>query len=186
MNIKDILTITMILFAVIDIIGAIPVIISLRNKVGHIESEKASLVSLVIMVVFLFLGEKMLALIGIDVASFAIAGSIVIFLIGIEMILGIQIYKDDEPDTASIVPLAFPLIAGTGTMTTLLSLRAEYYVGNIIVGIILNVILVYIVLKTTKMWERLLGKGGIGIIRKVFGIILLSIAIKLFRTNIGV
>lgn len=183
---REILTISMILFAVIDVVGAIPVVIALRKEVGHIQSEKATLVMGVIMIVFLFLGEQILALIGIDIASFAIAGSIVIFIVAMEMILGVRIYKQDTPTTASIVPLAFPLLAGAGTMTTLLSLRSKYDVANIIVAIVINMVLVYAVLKTTKQIERALGNGGISVLRRVFGIILLAIAVKLFRANLGV
>lgn len=186
-NFKEIATATMVLFAVIDIIGSVPVIIDLRQKTGHIQSEKASLVSLVIMILFLFVGESILSLIGIDVNSFAIAGSFIIFFLALEMILGIRLYKEDENSikTASIVPIAFPLIAGAGTMTSLLSLRAEYAVQNIVIAIIVNVILVYIVLKSSAFIERILGKGGIAVLRKVFGVILLAIAVKLFKTNAG-
>ena len=141
-NFREIVTASMVLFAVIDIIGSVPIIISLRNKVGHIQSGKASVVSACIMVAFLFVGEEILNLIGIDVNSFAVAGSFVIFFLAIEMILGITLYRDDQPESASIVPIAFPLIAGAGTVTTLLSLRAEYYVENIIVAIVINVIFV--------------------------------------------
>lgn len=185
-DVTEILTATMILFAVIDIVGSVPIIIDLRQKAGSIQSGKASLVALIIMIVFLFVGESILHLIGIDVNSFAIAGSFIIFFLALEMIMGITLYKDDEPATASIVPLAFPLIAGAGTMTALLSLRAEYAVQNIIVAIVLNIILVYIVLKLSSRIERVLGKGGIAVLRKVFGVILLAIAIKLFRTNVGI
>ena len=185
-NIKEILTVSMILFAVIDVIGAIPVLIDLRSKIGYIQAEKASFASLAIMLVFLFVGEQILSLIGIDINSFAIAGSFVLFFIAIEMILGIRLYKDSVPETASIVPIAFPLIAGAGTMTTLLSLKAEYHNANIIIAIFLNMIFVYLVLKNTKYLEQLLGPGGINIIRKIFGVILLAIAVKLFRTNAGV
>lgn len=186
-NFKEIATATMVLFAVIDIIGSVPVIIDLRQKTGHIQSEKASLVSLVIMILFLFVGESILSLIGIDVNSFAIAGSFIIFFLALEMILGIRLYKEDENSikTASIVPIAFPLIAGAGTMTSLLSLRAEYAVQNIVIAIIVNVILVYVVLKSSAFIERILGKGGIAVLRKVFGVILLAIAVKLFKTNAG-
>lgn len=183
LQIRDVVTVTMILFAVIDIIGSLPVIIETRNRVGKIHSEKATIASLLIMVLFLFLGESILKLIGIDVSSFAIAGALVIFFLAIEMILGIRLYKDEIPETASIVPIAFPLIAGTGTITTLLSLRAEYNIETILVGIGVNTIIIYIVLKLIEPIERFLGKAGISIIRKVFGIVLLAIAIKLFRTN---
>lgn len=185
-DLKEISTATMVLFAVIDVIGSIPIIIQLRQKVGHIHSERASVVSLIIMIAFLYLGEEILNLIGIDINSFAIAGSFVLFFLSLELILGIRLYRDEVPTSASIVPLAFPLIAGAGTMTSLISLRAEYEVQNIIVAIFLNVILVYIVLKTTRRIEAFLGPTGIAVIRKAFGIILLAIAVKLFRTNIGV
>ncbi len=182
---KEVLSVTMILFAVIDIIGSLPVIIETRNRVGFIHAEKATIASFAIMVLFLFLGESILNLIGIDVSSFAIAGSIVIFFLAIEMILGIRLYKDEIPSTASIVPIAFPLIAGTGTMTTLISLRAQYNYETILVGIAVNTVIVYLVLRVLQPLENLLGKAGISIIRKVFGIVLLAIAIKLFRTNAG-
>lgn len=184
---KEISTASLVLFAVIDIIGSIPIIIQLRQKAGHIQSEKASIVSLVIMIFFLYLGEEILALIGIDINSFAIAGSFILFFLSLELILGINLYKEDPTQSAStsIVPLAFPLIAGAGTMTSLVSLRAEYAIQNIIIAIILNIILVYVVLKNTIRIERLIGAIGIAILRKVFGIILLAIAVKLFRTNLG-
>ncbi|WP_276389174.1 MarC family protein [Eudoraea chungangensis] len=185
LNLREIASATMILFAVIDIIGSIPIIISLRNKVGHIQSEKATIVASCIMIAFLFIGEEILKLIGIDVNSFAVAGAFVIFFLALEMILGIALYRDDVPESASIVPIAFPLIAGAGTMTALLALRAEFHVENIIIAIILNTIFVYIVLKSSKIIERFLGKNGINIIRKVFGVILMAIAVKLFTSNIN-
>ncbi len=181
---KQIFTVTMVLFAVIDIIGSIPVIISLRNRVGHIQSEKASIVSLFIMITFLFIGKQLLNLIGVSVNSFAVAGSFVLFFLALEMILGIRLYRDEEASTASIVPIAFPLIAGTGTMTTLLSLKAQYNDINIIIAILLNIILVYAVLKSSSKIEKILGNTGLGIIRKVFGVVLLAIAVKLFATNV--
>jgi multiple antibiotic resistance protein len=184
-DLKEIITATMILFAVIDILGSIPIIIGLRKKIGHIQSEKASIVGASIMVAFLFVGESILTLIGIDVNSFAVAGAFIIFFLAIEMVLGITLYKDDEPESASIVPIAFPLIAGAGTMTSILSLRAEYYVENIVVAIVINIIFVYIVLKSSVKIEKILGKNGLNIIRKVFGVILLAIAVKLFATNIN-
>ena len=182
---REIVTATMVLFAVIDILGSVPIIIGLRNKVGHIQSEKASIVSAVIMVAFLFVGEEILKLIGIDVYSFAVAGAFIIFFLAIEMILGISLYREEEAESASIVPIAFPLIAGAGTLTAILSLRAEYHVENIIVAIIANTIFVYLVLKSSKRIERVLGKNGLSVIRKVFGVILLAIAVKLFATNIN-
>ncbi|QOD59943.1 MarC family protein [Polaribacter haliotis] len=186
-NPKEILTAFMVLFAVIDIVGNIPIIIDLRKKVGHIQSEKASLIAGVIMVFFLFLGQSLLSLIGIDVNSFAVAGSFILFFIALEMILGITLYKDDASSgtiTATVFPLAFPLIAGPGSLTTLLSLRAEFAIENIIVAVLLNVIVIYAVLKTSSKIERLIGPTGIQIIRKVFGVILLAISVKLFAQNI--
>ncbi|HET8886029.1 MAG TPA: MarC family protein [Salinimicrobium sp.] len=181
---REIATATMILFAVIDIIGSIPIIIDLRNKVGHIQSEKATIVAGILMIAFLFLGKEILNLIGIDVNSFAVAGAFILFFLSLEMILGITLYKDDAPETAAVVPLAFPLIAGAGTMTSLLSLRAEYAIQNIIVAVIINIIVVYIVLKSSRKIEGVLGKQGIHVIRKIFGVILLAIAVKLFTSNI--
>lgn len=182
-DVKEIFTAGMILFAVIDIIGSTPVIVGLRQKVGHIQSEKASLVALVIMIGFLFVGEEILNLIGIDVNSFTVAGSIIIFFLALEMILGIQFYKEESPETASIVPIAFPIIAGSGTLTTLLSLRAEFAAANIIAAIVINILAVYIVLKSSKSIELVLGSSGISVIQKVFGVILLAIAVKLFANN---
>ncbi len=186
-NIKDILTITMILFAVIDVVGSLPVLIDVKNKVGKIESGKATWVSGLIMIIFLFVGESILNLIGITVNDFAIAGSFIIFFIALEMILGMRFFKDDSSATASIVPIAFPLIAGTGTLTTLLSIRAEYKdIENIIVAILINLIFVYLVLRYMHWLEKILGPGGINILRKVFGVILLAIAVKLFRSNLNI
>ena len=181
----EILKVSMVLFAVIDIIGSIPVIISLKKSAGNIQPARASLVSLLIMLVFLLVGQSILGIIGITVEDFAIAGSFVLFFIALEMILGIKIYRDEMPSTASVVPLAFPLIAGTGTLTTLLSIRAEYNLLSIIVAIVINVLIVYLVLRYLHLLEKLLGLGGIAIIKKVFGIILLALAIKLFRKHTG-
>lgn len=185
---KEIFTAFMVLFAVIDIVGNIPIIIDLRKKVGHIQSEKASIIAGVIMIVFLFMGQRLLGLIGIDVHSFAVAGAFILFFIALEMILGITLYKEDEDEAlnASVFPIAFPLIAGPGSLTTLLSLRAEYSFENILVGILLNVLLIYIVLKTSRRIERFIGPNGIKIIRKVFGVILLAISVKLFAANIKI
>lgn len=185
-NVKQIFTAFMVLFAVIDIIGNIPIIIDLRKKVGHIQSEKASLIAGSIMILFLFVGQSLLSLIGIDVNSFAVAGAFILFFIALEMILGITLYKEEDSNsiTASVFPLAFPLIAGPGSLTTLLSLRAEFEIQNIIIAIVLNVLLIYVVLKTSSKIERLIGPNGIKIIRKVFGVILLAIAVKLFADNI--
>lgn len=183
-NINDALSAFLILFAVIDIPGSIPIIVSLRKKVGHVQSEKATIVAGIIMIVFLFVGESILNLLGVDVQSFAIAGSFVIFFLALEMILGITLYKEESPSTASIVPIAFPLIAGAGSMTSLVSLQAEFDNINIIIAIIANMIVVYAVLKNTERLERILGPGGLSVLRKVFGIILLAIAVKLFFTNL--
>jgi multiple antibiotic resistance protein len=185
-NFKQIATIAMILFAVIDIIGSLPILLDLQSKHGKIQAEKATLVSGVIMIVFMFVGVQILNLIGIDVSSFAIAGSFIIFFLALEMILGIKFYKEETATTASVVPIAFPLIAGTGTLTTLLSIRAEYADENIIMAILINLIFVYAVLKNTFRLEKILGVGGINILRKVFGVILLAIAVKLFRTHAGI
>lgn len=181
----EILKVTMVLFAVIDVIGSIPIIIGLKQKTGDINASKASLVSLGIMIVFLFVGNSILNIIGISIGDFAIAGSILLFIVAFEMILGVQISKDTMPGTASVVPLAFPLIAGTGTLTTLLSLRAEYNIVSIISAILINVVIVFFVLKNLYRLEKFLGAGGIAILKKVFGIILLAMAIKLFRKYTG-
>ena len=183
-NYNDALSAFLILFAVIDILGNIPIIVSLRKKVGHVQSEKATIVAGAIMIVFLFVGESILNLLGVNVQSFAIAGSLVIFFLALEMILGITLYREETPNTASIVPIAFPLIAGAGTMTSLVSIRAEFATINILVAIVANMIVVYAVLKNTERLERILGIGGLSILRKVFGVILLAIAVKLFFTNL--
>jgi multiple antibiotic resistance protein len=183
-DLNEILPATMILFAVVDIIGSIPIIIDLRKKVGHIQSEKASIVSAIIMILFVFVGESILKIIGIDVYSFAVAGAFVILALALEMVLGVTIFKDEVPTSAAVFPLAFPLIAGAGTMTTILSLKAEYHTINIIIAIILNIAVVYAVLKSSAKIERAIGPNGIKIIRKVFGVVLLAIAVKLFANNI--
>jgi multiple antibiotic resistance protein len=186
-NFKEIATATMVLFAVIDIVGNIPIIISLRKKVGHLKSGKASIIAAIVMIIFLFLGERILNLIGINVNEFAVAGAFVLFVIAVEMILGITLFKEDpdsSPDLATIFPLAFPMLAGPGSLTTLLSLRAEYSIENIIVAIVINVVVIYVVLKTSARMQRFLGKNGIAIIQRIFGVILLAIAVKLFTSNI--
>ncbi len=180
---KETFTCFMVLFAVIDILGSIPIIVSLRQKFGSIDSERASITAGLIMIVFLFVGNKILKFIGVDINSFAIAGAFVIFIIALEMILGIEINKTSEAKSASIVPIAFPLVAGAGTLTTTLSLRAEFHDINIILGIILNTIIVYLVLKSANWLERVLGDATLSILQKVFGIILLAISIKLFMAN---
>jgi len=183
-TIQELLGATMILFAVIDILGNIPIIVDLRNKSGEIYAGRASLVALLMMIAFLFVGEQILTVIGIDVSSFAVAGSIVILFIAIEMILGIQIHKNVEPKSVSIVPIAFPLIAGAGTLTTLLSIRAEYPTSAIVIAILINIAIVFVVLKMTKQIERIFGQGVISVLQKVFGVILLAIAVKLFGANV--
>ncbi len=187
-SVKEILSVSLILFSVIDIIGNVPIVINLRKKVGHIQSGKATIVAGAIMVLFLFVGETILNLFGIDVGSFAVAGALIMFLIGMEMVLGIELFKSDPDEvtnTASIVPIAFPLIAGPGTMTSLISLRAEYGLYTILIGIAINVVLIYLVLKSSNWLERKLGAAGFNILRKVFGIILLSISIKIFKSQFG-
>lgn len=176
---------TMVLFAVVDIIGSIPIIIKLKEQSGEeIGALRASLVSLFIMVGFLILGESVLNLFGVDIKSFAVAGSLILFAMSLEMILGVRLFRDQvSGKTASIVPLAFPIIAGAGTMTSLISLRAEFQEINILIAIFINIVIVFVVLKLTKVIERILGDGGIAILKKVFGIILLAIAVKLFSTN---
>ncbi|SIQ48527.1 multiple antibiotic resistance protein [Chryseobacterium sp. RU37D] len=182
-SIKEIVTCFMVLFAVIDIIGSIPIIVSLKQKFGQIEAERASVTAGLIMLIFLFVGNKILKFIGVDVNSFAIAGAFVIFIIALEMILGIEINKTSEARSASIVPIAFPLVAGAGTLTTTLSLKAEFHDINIIFGIILNTIFVYLVLKSATWLEKKMGDATLAILQKVFGIILLAISIKLFTAN---
>ncbi len=183
-NFKEILSVSLILFSVIDILGSVPIIIDLRKKAGHVQSEKATLASGLLMILFLFVGENILRLFGIDIGSFAIAGGLIMFFIGLEMVLGIRFFKSETEDlsSSSIVPLAFPLIAGAGTLTTLISLKAIYATPNILVGVVLNLSFVYLVLKTSGWLEQKIGSGGFNVLRKVFGIILLSIAIKIFKT----
>ena len=182
----ELLKATMILFAVIDIIGAIPIIVKLKAQAGHIQSGKASLVAGIIMILFLVIGEKLLKFIGIDAQSFAIAGSFILLFMALEMVLGINLFQQDDESvkSASIVPLAFPIIAGAGSMTSILSLRAEYQSINIVLAIVLNILFVFLVLRLSGWFERILGKSGIAVTQKVFGIILLAIAVKLFTSNI--
>ncbi|EQC42987.1 membrane protein, MarC family [Bacteriovorax sp. BSW11_IV] len=187
LSLKEVFSVTLILFSVIDILGAIPIIIDLRKKEGEIESGKATIVAGIIMFAFLFIGSSILSLFGVDVESFAVAGALIMFLLGLEMVLNIEIFKsepEEERSTKStIVPLAFPLLAGAGTMTTLISLRAEYERNNIIVGVIVNLIIVYIVLKLSGKIAEVIGKSGTMVLRKIFGIILIAIAIKLGKSN---
>ena len=176
----------MVLFAIIDITGSIPIILDIKSKGATVNSIKVTLVSFLILVAFLFIGSPLLGVFGIDVSSFAIAGSFIIFLIAMEMILGIELFKQDAHGTGAIFPIAFPLIAGAGSITTILSLKAEYQTINIFIALILNMIIVYLVLRLTIVFEKILGYGGVQILKKVFGVILLSIAIKLFISNTGI
>ena len=183
-DVKEIISATMVLFAVVDIIGSVPIIINLRKKVGRIQSEKTAIVAGSLLVVFLFLGKQLLNLFGVTVEAFAVAGAFILFFLALEMILGITLYKGTTPESASIVPLAFPMVAGAGALTTVLSLRAKFYVENIIVAIIINMVIVYIVLKSSERIEKFLGKQGITVLHNLFGVILLAIAVNLFTTNI--
>lgn len=174
-----------VLFAVIDIIGAIPIIIDLKEKGKEVNALKATVISFLLMLGFFFAGDYLLRLFHVDIESFAVAGAFVIFLLSLEMILDVEIFKNQGPiKEATLVPLVFPLLAGAGSFTTLLSLRAEYANINIIIALILNMLWVYFVVRMTKFVERLFGKGGIYIVRKFFGIILLAISVRLFMANI--
>ncbi len=183
--IKELLTISFTLFAVIDVVGSVPILATLRTKMGgEINSSQATLVSGGLMILFLFLGEQLLNLLGLDVKSFAVAGSIVIFILGLEMVLGHDFFKaDSNPKSGSVVPIAFPIIAGSGTLTTIISLKADYADINILIGILVNCIVIYLVLKSLKWIEKVLGPSGMTVIRKFFGIILLAIAVKIFSSN---
>ncbi len=185
--IKEILTISFTLFAIIDMVGNIPVLSSIRLKMGgEIQSSRATLASGALMILFLFIGKQFLDLLGLDVQSFAVAGSIVIFIIGLEMVLGHEFFKSDgNAPSGSVVPIAFPLIAGSGTLTTIMSLKANYYDVNIFLGILVNCVVIYVVLKSLKSIERFLGINGMTVIRKFFGVILLAIAVKIFGSNIS-
>jgi multiple antibiotic resistance protein len=185
MNLTEIFSVTLILFSIIDILGAIPSIILIRQREGRIHAEAATVISAVLMVGFLYLGQSILNLFGLDVASFAVAGAIIIFIIAMEMILGITLIKSDPEakGTGSIVPLAFPIIAGAGTLSTILSLRAVYEEANILVGIVLNLGIVYLVLRSATWLELKLGKSGFAVLRRVFGVILLAIAVKIVKSN---
>jgi multiple antibiotic resistance protein len=185
-DMTQIMTASMILFAVIDVVGSLPIILEIKRKAGDIHELRAASVSMLLMILFLFLGESILKVIGINVNSFAVAGSLILFFMALEMILGVKIFREEDhsPKVAAIVPIAFPLIAGAGTMTTILSMRAEFEAINIIVAIVLNSVFVYIVLRMMGPLERLLGPGGVMVLRKVFGIICLALAVKLFSSNI--
>jgi multiple antibiotic resistance protein len=183
---KEIITVAFTLFAVIDMLGSIPILISVKEKMGgHIRSTQATLASGALMILFLFVGKQFLALLGLDVKSFAVAGSIVIFILGLEMVLGMEFFKpDNNPKSGSVVPIAFPLIAGSGTLTTIMSLKANYGDGNILIGILINCIVIYLVLKSLKWIEKFLGPNGLAVVRKFFGVILLAIAVKIFGSNV--
>ena len=184
---KELFTVSFTLFAVIDILGSIPILISLKEKMGGtIRSTQATVASGALMILFLFVGQEFLNILGLDVQSFAVAGSIVIFIIGLEMILGLEFFKqDNNPKSGSVVPIAFPLIAGSGTLTTVMSLKANYHDINILLGILINCIVIFIVLKSLKWIERALGPNGLIVVRKFFGVILLAIAVKIFGSNIA-
>lgn len=185
LNLREIISAFVVLFAVIDITGSIPVIISIKKR-QEVNSLKATILSTAILIGFLFVGEAMLSLFGVDISSFAVAGSIVIFVLAFEMIFGIEVFKNDGPTkSATLVPVTFPLIAGAGSLTTLLSLRAEYAVINIIMAILFNMLIVFAVLKRLNLVEKIIGEGGVYVLRKFFGIILLAIAVKLFASNIA-
>ncbi len=184
---SQIITVTFTLFAVIDVLGSLPVIISIKKKMGDINALQATLVSGGLMLLFFFIGEQMLEFMGLDIKSFAIAGSIVIFILGLEMILGLEFFKADaDARSSTLVPVAFPLIAGSGTLTTVMSLKAAYQSYNILIAILINLIIIYITLRSVNFLERILGPSGISVVRKFFGVILLAIAVKIFRNNIGV
>ena len=186
-GIEEIITVTFTLFAVIDILGSIPILISLKDKMGgSIRSTQATVASGAFMILFLFLGQPFLNLLGLDVQSFAVAGSIVIFILGLEMILGLEFFKpDSNPKSGSVVPIAFPLIAGSGTLTTIMSLKANYHDINILAGILINCVIIFTVLKSLKWIERALGPNGLIVVRKFFGVILIAIAVKIFGSNIA-
>jgi multiple antibiotic resistance protein len=186
LNLDELITVTFTLFAVIDIIGSIPLLISLKEKMGGIRELRATLISGGLMILFLLVGEKFLNILGLDVRSFAVGGSIVIFILGLEMVLGHEFFKSEgDPKTGTLVPIAFPLIAGSGTLTTIISLQANYSALPVFLGIMLNLIIVFIVLKSLNFISRLLGTGGLLAVRKFFGVVLLAIAVKIFATNVG-
>jgi multiple antibiotic resistance protein len=186
LNLDELITVTFTLFAVIDIIGSIPLLISLKEKMGGIRELRATLISGGLMILFLLVGEKFLNILGLDVRSFAVGGSIVIFILGLEMVLGHEFFKSDgDAKSGTMVPIAFPLIAGSGTLTTIISLQANYSVWPVLIGIILNLVIVFVVLKSLNLIARLLGNGGLIAVRKFFGVVLLAIAVKIFTTNVG-
>jgi multiple antibiotic resistance protein len=184
LNLNELLTVTFTLFAVIDIIGSIPLLISLKQKLGGIDELRATLISGALMILFLYVGEKFLQVLGLDVRSFAVGGSIVIFILGLEMVLGVEFFKSDgDAKAGTLVPIAFPLIAGSGTLTTIISLRANYDSLPVLIGILINLVIVFAVLKSLGLIARILGPGGLLAVRKFFGVILLAIAVKIFATN---
>ncbi len=185
-SLMEILAAFMVLFAIIDIPGSIPIIVDIKAKSGDVHPMKVTIVSFLILLAFLFIGSPLLGIFGVDISSFAIAGSFIIFLIAMEMILGVELFKQDAHGSGAVFPIAFPLIAGAGSITTVLSLKAEYETINIFIALVLNMVIIYLVLRLTSRFERILGKGGLQILKKVFGVILLSIAIKLFLTNTGI
>jgi len=186
LSIREIVAAFMVLFAIIDITGSIPIILNIKARTGNVDAGQATLVSLAIFLAFLIFGEGLLKIFGVDANSFAIAGSFIIFLLGMEMILGVEFFKHDAPGGGTIVPIAFPLIAGAGSITTILSLKAEYHTINILIALLLNMVVVYVVLRMTSAFEKLLGQAGLHILKKFFGVILLAIAVRLFLHNTGI
>lgn len=183
----EIITVSLTLFAVIDMLGSVPVLLSLKKKMGDISAMQATLVSGALMLLFFFVGEAVLNLMGLDISSFAIAGSIVIFILGLEMVLGMEFFRSEQDEkTGSIVPIAFPLIAGSGTLTTIMSLKATYHAYNILISILINLVIIFVILRSLKIIEKALGPSGILVVRKFFGVILLAIAIKIFKNNVGI
>ncbi len=186
MNFDQIVTVTFTLFAIIDMLGNIPILISLKEKIGEIEAGKATLVAGCLMFGFMFVGERFLGILGVDLKSFALAGSILIFIMGLEMTLGIDIFQsEDEAKTGSIVPVAFPLLAGSGTLTTIMSLKTEYDNWTLFIGIALNLLFIYLSIRLLNPIEKLLGRGGLLVVRKFMGVILLAIAVKIFKANLS-
>ncbi|OSZ78961.1 hypothetical protein CAP35_12145 [Chitinophagaceae bacterium IBVUCB1] len=186
-DISEIFTVSFALFAVIDMLGSIPVLLTLKKKMGDISAVQATTVSGALMLLFFFIGEQVLNFMGLDIHSFAIAGSIVIFVLGLEMVLGLEIFRSEKDNkSGNVVPIAFPLIAGSGTLTTIMSLKASYHAYNILIAIFVNLIFVFLTLRSLNFLERLLGQSGILVVRKFFGVILLAIAVKMFRANVGV
>jgi multiple antibiotic resistance protein len=185
LDINELLTVTFTLFAVIDVVGSIPLLLSLKKKMGGIQELKATLISGALMVLFLYLGEPFLHVLGLETHSFAVAGSIVIFILGLELVLGIEFFKTEkESKSTMMVPIAFPLIAGSGTLTTIMSLKANYNQSMLLIAILINLVIIYVVLKSLSLVERVLGPAGMLAIRKFFGVILLAIAIKIFSSNV--